>query len=69
MISGFVSRRTHFAESHICEDVSECVITKEVIDGEGKARYLDKDGQALESKDAENETKKIEALEDKSAAS
>ena len=51
------------------EDVSECVITKEVIDGEGKARYLDKDGQALESKDAEDEGKKIEALEDKSAAS
>ncbi len=51
------------------EDVSECVITKEVIDGEGKARYLDKDGKTLESKDAENEAVKIEALEDKSAAS
>ncbi len=51
------------------EDVSECVITKEVIDGEGKARYLDKDGKTLESKDAKDEAVKIEALEDKSAAS
>ncbi len=35
------------------DDVSECVITKEVIDGEGSARYLDKNGNALEANTAE----------------
>ena len=42
------------------EDVSECVITKEVIDGEGPARYLDKNGKQLEA-NATVEPKLIEA--------
>ena len=50
------------------EDVDTCVITKDVIDGTGKAKYLSKDGSELGSELTEKESVKlIEKQEEESA--